>query len=141
MLEQFIGPTAEKAAEEYGGGIMVRVPHSSGLLEDNLTIDTVFPKWDHRSHRPPEWLPEGLKKIATLDFLKIDGQRTLGQASMQFILANKNYMSLLPNIYDDAGLEEFAATSETPMLTQEELDQVTELYANNFGVEPEVATA
>lgn len=141
LLEQYIGPTAEAAAEEYGGGIMVRVPHSSGLLEDNLTEETVFPKWDHRSHRPPEWLPEGLKKISTLDFLKLDGQRTLGQASLQFIMDSPHYMSTLPNIYDDAGLEEFAAASDTPPLTQEEMDKIAELYANNFGVEPEAVNA
>ena len=46
------GPVLD-AAERYNGGCMVRVPHSSGLLEGNLTLDTKFPKWDHRSHRPP----------------------------------------------------------------------------------------
>ena len=53
LLEQYIGPTVLDAAREYNGGCMVRVPHSSGLLEGNLTPDTKFPKWDHRSHRPP----------------------------------------------------------------------------------------
>lgn len=139
VLEQWIGPTALKAAHEFGGGVMVRVPHSSGLLEDNLTIDTVFPKWDHRSHRPAEWLPEGLKKIKTLDFLKADGTRTLAQASLQFLFADPYLTSAMPNIYDDAGLEEYAATSDTPPLTQDELDTIAELNANNFGVEPQPA--
>ncbi|MEX0742663.1 MAG: aldo/keto reductase, partial [Phycisphaeraceae bacterium] len=74
LLEQFIGPTAFEAARKHNGGVLIRVPHSSGLLEGNLTPDTVFPKWDHRSHRPPEWLHEGLAKVEPLDFLLADGK-------------------------------------------------------------------
>jgi aryl-alcohol dehydrogenase-like predicted oxidoreductase len=67
--------------------MMCRVPHSSGLLEGNLTPDTTFPKWDHRSHRPPEWLPEGLAKVEQLDFLTAGGARTIAQAALKFVLA------------------------------------------------------
>ena len=50
LFEQVLG-AAFPAARRHGGGIMVRVPHSSGLLEGGYTRDTVFPEGDHRNHR------------------------------------------------------------------------------------------
>ena len=139
MLEQQIGPMAIEAAHEHGGGLMVRVPHSSGLLEGNLTADTVFPKWDHRSHRPRIWLTEGLQKIEQLEFLTAGGSRTIGQASLKWILREPAFMSLLPNIYDEKQLAEFAATSDVPDLKEEECERVRELYESNFGLQPQTA--
>ena len=57
------------ARERGGTGVMVRVPHSSGMLEGKYTKDTVFDENDHRRHRKQEWLVEGLQKIERLDFL------------------------------------------------------------------------
>jgi len=136
LLEQYIGPPLIQAAREHGGvGLMARVPHSSGLLEGNLTPDTTFPSWDHRSHRPAEWLPEGLKKVDQLEFLTQGGARTIAQAALKFILREPNFVSTLPNIYDDAGLADYAATSDAPDLTDEEYNHVQQLYATNFGLE------
>ena len=134
LLEQPIGQSVFPVAHEYQVGMMCRVPHSSGLLEGNLTPETKFERWDHRSHRPPHWLPEGLKKVEHLDFLTAGGARTIGQASLQFILREPLMISLLPNIYDENGLREYAQTSDTPPLTQAEYDRVQELYAANFGL-------
>src|SRR5438552_3558869 len=38
---------------------LIRVPHSSGMLEGKYTEQTVFPAEDHRSHRPRSWLING----------------------------------------------------------------------------------
>jgi aryl-alcohol dehydrogenase-like predicted oxidoreductase len=116
---------------------LIRVTHSSGMLEGKYTKDTVFPPTDHRSHRPKSWLINGLKKIETLQFLVGPG-RTLGQAALQWLLADERIACCLPNIYEEAQLREFAAASESPALTREELDRVAELAANNFGIEGEV---
>ena len=43
--------------------VLVRVPHSSGMLEGRYTADTVFGENDHRRHRTKEWLEEGLQKL------------------------------------------------------------------------------
>jgi aryl-alcohol dehydrogenase-like predicted oxidoreductase len=63
------------------------------------------------------------------------GGRTLGQAALKFVLASPEVASTLPNIYGKEQIEEFAATSETPDLTSEELSRVAELYENDFGLE------
>lgn len=135
LLEQEPGSDFIAAARQTGSGFVVRVPHSSGLLEGHYTEDTTFPPGDHRNHRPHPWLIDGLKKVEQLRFLETEG-RTLGQAAVQWLLAEPLIASVLPNIYDEAQLREFAAASESPALTKDELRRVDDLYAANFGLAP-----
>jgi aryl-alcohol dehydrogenase-like predicted oxidoreductase len=135
LLEQDPGRDLIDAARETGTSLVVRVPHSSGMLEGKYDENTTFGPNDHRRHRPKEWLTTGLKKVESLSFLTESGERTLGQAALKFVLASPEVVSTLPNIYDEEQIEEFAATSETPDLTEEELRRVAELYENNFGLE------
>ncbi len=136
LLEQDPGRGLIEAARVTGTSLIVRVPHSSGMLEGKYDENTTFAKNDHRRHRPKEWLLDGLKKVDQLAFLTESGERTLGQAALKFVLATPELASTLPNIYDEEQLEEFAASPDTPDLTPEELSHVEELYENNFGLEP-----
>jgi len=140
LLEQQCFEGIAPAAREHHVGMMCRVPHSSGLLEGNLTPETTFPKWDHRSHRPPEWLGEGLAKVDQLDFLTAGGKRTIAQAALKFVLAEPLMISALPNVYDENFLNEFAATSDVPDLTEDEIAKVQALYESNFGLTPLAAS-
>jgi aryl-alcohol dehydrogenase-like predicted oxidoreductase len=141
VLEQDPGRELIEVASETDTSLVVRVPHSSGMLEGNYDENTTFGENDHRRHRPKEWLTEGLKKVEQLDFLTESGERTLGQAALKFVLASPEVASTLPNIYGEEQIEEFAATSETPDLTKEELDRIKELYENNFGLEKQSAVS
>jgi aryl-alcohol dehydrogenase-like predicted oxidoreductase len=136
MLEQSPGQRFFPLAKERNVGILVRVPHSSGMLEGKYTSETTFPKSDHRSHRPRSWLIEGLQKIETLKFLYEGRNMTLGQAALKWVLAEPTITSAQPNIYDVEQLEEFAAAPDLPDLTPAELTQVADLYARNFDVQP-----
>lgn len=135
ILEQDPGRDLIEAARETDTSLVVRVPHSSGMLEGKYDENTTFGPNDHRRHRPKEWLTTGLRKVESLSFLTESGERTLGQAALKFVLASPEVVSTLPNIYDEEQIEEFAATSETPDLKDEELRRVAELYENNFGME------
>lgn len=139
LLEPHPGAALHRVAREAGADTMflIRVPHSSGMLEGKYTADTVFPPNDHRNHRPRSWLTNGVKKVEQLRFLEREGVRTLGQAAILWLLADERVASVLPNIYDAAQLEEFAKAPDLPPLTTEELDRVAELVAQNFGLEPE----
>ena len=128
-------------ARETGTGLMVRVPHSSGMLEGKYTLETTFPPGDHRSHRPREWLVEGLAKIASLGFLTEGRPYTLGQAAIKWLLAEPAVVTVLPNVYGLEQLEEFAAASDLPDLEPEDLSRIADLYAANFGVAPAAAAA
>jgi len=136
ILEQFPGNEMLSAAAQAHAdtGYMVRVPHSSGMLEGKYTEDTVFPSGDHRRHRPRSWLINGIRKVEQLRFLETPG-RTLGQAAIQWLLTEPRIMTVLPNIYDREQLIEFAKAPETAVLTGNELKRIAELYAANFGVE------
>lgn len=138
MLEQHPGRAMQDAATEAGKDTMflIRVTHSSGMLEGKYTPETVFPPGDHRLHRPRSWLLNGIKKVDQLRFLE-NADRTLGQAALQWLLADERVASTLPNIYEEAQLIEFAKAPDTPALTSDELEKISELYADNFGVERE----
>jgi aryl-alcohol dehydrogenase-like predicted oxidoreductase len=115
---------------------LIRVTHSSGMLEGKYTPETTFPPTDHRSHRPRSWLLNGVKKVEQLRFLE-NANRTLGQAALQWLLADERVASTLPNIYNEEQLREFAGAPECPALAADELERIAELYANHFGVEEE----
>lgn len=135
MLEQHPGTAMIEAAREHAPDCRfnVRVTHASGMLEGKYTEDTVFPAHDHRRHRPRAWLVNGVKKVRTLDFLT--QRMTLGQAALKWLLAEPMVVTTLPNIYDTAQLEEFAATTELADLHDDEMRRVAELASRNFGVE------
>jgi len=122
-------------------GAMVRVPHSSGMLEGRYTEDTVFPPNDHRRHRPRTWLVEGIRKVETLRFLEEEHGMTLGQAAIKWLLAHPKITTVLPNIYDEDQLREFAAAPDQPELTPADLARIRSLYMDNFGVRPELTEA
>lgn len=139
LLEQYPGKAIQDAAGDTNTMFLIRVPHSSGMLEGKYTADTVFPPNDHRNHRPRSWLLNGVKKVEQLRFLEREGGRTLGQAAILWLLADDRVASVLPNIYDAEQLEEFAGAPEKPPLSADEMQRVAELVATNFGLEPEEA--
>ncbi|MDQ2864855.1 MAG: aldo/keto reductase [Candidatus Eremiobacteraeota bacterium] len=138
ILEQFPGGEQIAAAYEAKAdtGYMIRVPHSSGMLEGRYTEETVFPEKDHRRHRPRSWLLNGVKKVETLRFLE-SPHRTLGQAAIQWLLAEPKVMTVLPNIYNRDQLREFASAPDSPALSTQEIACVRDLYARNFGIDEE----
>lgn len=138
LLEQHPGKALHQAARDAGRDtmFMIRVPHSSGMLEGKYTADTVFPPGDHRVHRPRSWLVNGVKKIDQLRFLE-NADRTLGQSALQWLLADELVATTLPNIYNEEQLVEFAQAPETPPLSDEEMARIEILYRDNFGQEPE----
>src|SRR5439155_20718863 len=138
MLEQHPGRAIHAAATEAGKRTMflVRVTHSSGMLEGKYTEETTFPPTDHRSHRPRSWLLNGIKKIDKLRFLE-NSERTLGQAALQWLLAHNRVASTLPNIYNAEQLVEFAKAPECPALTNDDMEKVESLYSETFGIKEE----
>src|SRR5213079_3655404 len=138
MLEQHPGRAFHQAATDTGKDTMflIRVTHSSGMLEGKYTEETKFPPTDHRSHRPRSWLLNGIKKIDKLRFLE-NSERTLGQAALQWLLVDDRVASTLPNIYEEAQLIEFANAPECPPLSADEMGKISALYDDNFGVERE----
>lgn len=135
ILEQHPGRAIQDAADDDKDTMfLVRVTHSSGMLEGKYTAETTFPPGDHRSHRPRSWLLNGVKKVEQLRFLE-NSERTLGQAALQWLLADDRVASTLPNIYNEEQLVEFAKAPDCPPLTQDDMVKIESLYSENFGIE------
>ncbi|HEX2120428.1 MAG TPA: aldo/keto reductase [Thermoanaerobaculia bacterium] len=117
---------------------LIRVTHSSGMLEGKYTIDTKFDESDHRSHRPRAWLVEGVQKVEKLEPLCEARGVTMSQLALLWLYAHPSILSALPNIYGEEQIEEFAAASEHEPLTDAEMEQIHELYVRNFDVTPYV---
>ncbi len=115
---------------------LIRVTHSSGMLEGKYTIDTKFDESDHRSHRPRAWLVEGVQKVERLKPLCEARGVTMSQLALLWLYAHPSILSALPNIYGEEQIEEFVSASEHEPLTDAEMEQIHELYVRNFDVTP-----
>jgi len=119
-------------------GVLARVPHASGLLEGYMDLNTTFEPGDHRNWRMTTnekrkaWMEDGLKKVELLQpFL---GGRHIAQLALQFALHSPAMASVIPNIYDEAGLNLYTSLDSVAPLTEDEYGQIQSLYADNFGL-------
>ena len=139
LLEQLLGEQILPVAEQVGVSVMARVPHASGLLEGYMTSDTTFEPGDHRNWRlttnekKKAWMEDGLKKVEQLQAFT-SPERSIGQLAIQFALRSPMMASVIPNIYDEAGLESYATAPGAQPLTDAEYGQIQALYADNFGL-------
>lgn len=137
LLEQDPGNQFLEASEASTRrpSVIARVPHASDALSGTYTADTVFPADDHRSFRKRAWLLRALKKVDKLDFLLADGERTIAQAAIAWLLANPGVSTVLPTMTTEDQVREFAGAAAKP-LTDAEYAKVKELYESDFGLEP-----
>src|SRR5437764_1035310 len=102
MLEQHPGRAMHNAASEAGKDTMflIRVTHSSGMLEGKYTAETTFPPGDHRSHRPRSWLLNGVKKVEQLRCLE-NAVRFYGAAARAAVgELSSRFVELLEHVRD-----------------------------------------
>ena len=140
ILEQDPARAFFPVAEECGTGLLSRVPHASGLLDGTYYPGMTFDASDHRAHRKQEWLETSLRKVERLGFLHEEGSgRTIGQAAIQFVLAQPSIASVLPNVLNTEQLREFVDVLETPPLSEDELARIADLYDHGFYLEEAAA--
>jgi len=120
---------------------LIRVTHSSGMLEGKYTLDTKFDESDHRSHRPRAWLVEGLQKIDRLKPLCEERGVSIGQLALLWLYAHKSIVSALPNIYNEEQLDEFVSASDHAPLSDDEMERIHAMYVRRFDVQPYVEEA
>ena len=161
LLEQEVGNHFLETIERTGSStsLVPRVPHSSGLLNEQVTPETELEEGDHRAYRPDEWYESGWEKLEALRFLEraeprsaarssgdgsrdraddADGTRagrTMAQASLQWLLYHDEVATVTPTFRTREDIDEWATASEVPPLTDEEYERVQALYADDFGIE------
>ena len=108
------------------------MPHASEVLTGRYSQPPDFDPGDHRSHRRHEWMTQALKKADQVKFLAEERGRTLSQAAIKFCLAQGTIVCVLPNITNMEELEEYTSAPDVPDLTQEECEQLDDLWENGF---------
>jgi aryl-alcohol dehydrogenase-like predicted oxidoreductase len=121
-----------------GPQFLIRVTHSSGMLEGKYTVDTTFDESDHRSHRPRSWMVEGVQKVERLRAMAGKRGVTVGELALLWLYSHPAILSALPNIYNEEHIDEFVSASEHPLLSDEEMEQIHEMYERNFDITPYV---
>jgi aryl-alcohol dehydrogenase-like predicted oxidoreductase len=140
VLEQEVGNHFLETIEETGSStsLIPRVPHSSGILNEQVTPETELGEGDHRGFRPDAWYETGWEKLDKLRFLERaerDVERTMGQASIAWLLSHDAVATVTPTFRTTDDIDEWAAASDVPKLSEEEMDRVAELYATDFGID------
>jgi len=137
VLEQEVGNHFVETIKRTGSStsLIPRVPHSSGILNEQVTPDTELGEGDHRGFRPEEWYEAGWEKLEKLRFLERDGERTMGQASIAWLLAHERVASVTPTFRTKTDIDEWAAASDVPKLSENELARIDELYEDDFDID------
>ena len=129
-------PSFRAWKSDQGPQFLVRVTHSSGMLEGNYTLETTFDEADHRSHRPRSWLVEGVQKVDRLRAIAERRGVTVSQLALLWLYAHPSVLSALPNVYDVTQLDDFVSASEHPPLDDAEMEEIHALYVRNFEITP-----
>ncbi len=137
VLEQEVGNHFLETIERTDSttSLIPRVPHSSGILNEQVTPETELDAGDHRGFRPDEWYETGWEKLEQLRFLERDGERTMAQASIAWLLSHEPVATVTPTFRTTDDIDEWAAASDVPKLTAAERERVAELYAADFGID------
>lgn len=120
-------------------GILARVPMASGLLTGKITKDTEFPSDDHRNfNRHGEFFDvgetfsgvdfeTGLEAVEQLRPLAPEGM-SMAQFALRWILMDDAISCVIPGAKNPAQAEENIKTTEFPLLNDETIEKVREVY-------------
>ena len=136
-LEQEPSKTFMKHQKCIDGSVSMisRVPHASDSLSGKVTrenLDYMFKTGDHRSFRVKDNMLDNLDKADTLSYLWAPGtNRTIGQAAIAAILAEKKFACVLPTCLNVEEIREYASGNDNP-LTSDEAEKLWALFDSNF---------
>ena len=140
ILEQDPGNALLEAAKEKNVGIMARVPDASGVLTGKVNENTTFDKNDHRSVRKREWISEALKKVENMKTISNKKGWDITELAIKFILSHEQISVILPTMISIEEIERFSQISDGKYLDPQEMNQISEMYNNNFYVETSAAS-
>jgi aryl-alcohol dehydrogenase-like predicted oxidoreductase len=134
MYEQDPGREfCELASKRGRGGVIARVPTNSGILDEEFTDPNYqFPEWDHRKFRDRNWLVYGIKKN---DIIRPKAQAlgmTIREFAIRWLASQPGLVSIQPNIYSEADVDDFAKACDGAGLPEDVLAEVQSLYERDF---------
>ncbi len=134
MYEHNPGREFCETAEQLGkGGILVRVPTNSGILDEEFKDENhKFESWDHRKFRDRNWLVYGLKKNAVIKPIANSLGLSIRQLAFKWLAQFPAMASIQPNLLNLNDVEQFAGACDGEPLPQAVIDKIDTLYAVDF---------
>ena len=114
------------AAAEAGVGIVARGAFGSGFYAGKVSDRTEFSENDRRSWQSADSKRASASTAEAFGFLDVPG-RTLAQACLKFVLSFDGVSTVIPGSKRLEHMQENAAASDSPDLTDEELSRVIEV--------------
>jgi len=125
----------EIAVKRGRGGVIARVPTNSGMLDEEFSSpDHKFPAHDHRKFRDKAWLVHGLQKNRMVKPMAQELGVSLRQFAFKWLAGQAGLVSIEPNLLEPEDVDEFVAAAEHPLLPDDLLGELSELYEEDFGL-------
>jgi aryl-alcohol dehydrogenase-like predicted oxidoreductase len=137
LFEQNPGREFCEAAASCRAGVLARVHDNSSILKDVVKIDTTIGENDHRKFRDQAWKVYGLKKLEKVRHYATNHGMTVHQLACKWLLQQPALTSITGTFLSEHEIREAAESVAKPNLTQTELTELTQSYANDFGLGPE----
>jgi aryl-alcohol dehydrogenase-like predicted oxidoreductase len=133
LLEEEPGRKFFPVALEINQGMVIRAPHAGGVLESDPEA-TRFPADGDLQTKEAPWIERARKQAGNLRWIYEGKGMSLSQAALKFILSEETVASVIPNIYKEEHLAEYAAVSDFDSFSQIELGEIAEQFRRGFGV-------
>jgi aryl-alcohol dehydrogenase-like predicted oxidoreductase len=127
-LEQRPGREIARAAGEKGIGVLVRVPHASGILSERIDREGTEKLKDHRSLRDKAWLEWAFNLYDAMKPILRGYGATPGQNAIRFILSSIPVSSVVVIATSEEELREYAEAPDKGLLDPEAVSRIIELY-------------
>jgi len=129
LLDQRMAVKVLPEAERKNVGVIVREALASGLLSGKYASTHEFPKDDHRRRWVPEKREADWQKIQFIQKTLRSGTLSLPKAALGFTLAFGAVSTVIAGAKTRAQVLENVAASLQPVLNQEDIGRLKELYA------------
>jgi aryl-alcohol dehydrogenase-like predicted oxidoreductase len=134
MFEQDPGREFCEVAHAYKAGVISRVHDNSSILKDIVKLDTTIGESDHRKFRDQSWKIYGLKKLELIRHYASDHDMNVHQLACKWLLQQPALTSITGTFLNEKEIAEACEATDKPNLSREELQQISEDYANDWNL-------
>src|SRR5215213_2462092 len=133
MFEQDPGREFCEVARATQSGVLARVHDNSSILKDKVKIDTEIGANDHRKFRDDNWKVYGLQKLEKVRPMAAKYGVHVHTLACKWLLMDPVLTSITGTLLDETEIREAVAACDMPDLTSQEMFELAENYAKDFG--------
>jgi aryl-alcohol dehydrogenase-like predicted oxidoreductase len=134
LFEQDPGREFCQTARACRAGVLARVHDNSSILKDKIRPETQIGSNDHRKFRDDAWKIYGLKKLELVRHYAADHGMTVHQLACKWLLMDDALTSITGTLLNEEEIAEAAQSIDKPDLSAQEMKQLAEDYARDWGL-------